>query len=161
MLAKLFKAVEDNDLKTASELVTSKGHLLSEGDRDEYSAIHVCAARGKADMMNLLLELKADVNSRTRGCYTPSILAASAGNLSCLRVLVEHGADTTLATLWNSDVVDALARNYPRLRDILGEETGVVSVDQDGQILVSGTIGASDDVLTLSGEFVFRVPDHE
>mmetsp|Transcript_29932 Transcript_29932/g.73656 ORF Transcript_29932/g.73656 Transcript_29932/m.73656 type:complete len:242 (+) Transcript_29932:75-800(+) len=61
--------------------------------RPGYSPLHMSALMGEAAAIHLLVELGANVNSRTEGESTPLHIAAVNGRAGAVRALHEEGAD--------------------------------------------------------------------
>lgn len=92
-LRKLKEVVENLDEKLLAERLASKKGEFG------YTPIHEAVLGGKADVLDYLLEKtnNAHVNCQTRSGYTPLHLAASLGRENCVRTLLKHNADISIA----------------------------------------------------------------
>jgi hypothetical protein len=95
-------------LKSAAEAgnVPAAGTLIDKGARVDWtgpqvsyrsikggSPLQVAAANGRVEMMNFLLEKKADINRLTQNNDTALMLAAEAGKTEAVDLLLKKGAD--------------------------------------------------------------------
>lgn len=62
------------------------------GDRNSKSALHCAAARGRAEVLRILLAARVDPNSRDDTGNTPLHFAVDLGHARAVRVLLEGGA---------------------------------------------------------------------
>lgn len=89
----------------------------ADGDNDlQVRPLHSATAARDHDAVLALLEAGADPNVRQQGGFTPLLAAAHADDPEMTRMLVEHGADRTLAA---DDGRDAAAMAGPRTRELL------------------------------------------
>ena len=91
-LRKIKDYVEKLDEKTLGEKLANRKGVLG------YTPLHEAVARGKADVLEYLLDRtnNAHVNCRANSGYTPLHLAARSGHGACVRKLLEHGADISI-----------------------------------------------------------------
>ncbi len=68
-----------------------------------YSSLHEAVACGKADVLDYLLTKTKDeyVNLKDSSGYTLLHIAASSGQLNCLKTLLSHGADASVRDDYN------------------------------------------------------------
>ena len=97
----LHQAVRAKDVATVREIVeTTIGTALDIATVEGVTALHLAAATDQPDVLQLLIDRGASVNSRTRLGFTALHWAASRDALDSVAVLLRAGAD-----------IDALARN--------------------------------------------------
>ena len=90
-LRKIKDFVEKLDEKTLGEKLANRKGALG------YTPLHEAVARGKADVLDYLLEkTNTHVNCRANSGYTPLHLAARSGHGACVRKLLEHRADISI-----------------------------------------------------------------
>ncbi|CAM6002041.1 unnamed protein product [Sphagnum balticum] len=58
---------------------------------EHMTALHLATSFEHTDILSLLIEHKADVNTRTDKCETPLMIAAIEGHLECARLLLDTG----------------------------------------------------------------------
>ncbi|XP_073141809.1 putative E3 ubiquitin-protein ligase XBAT31 [Henckelia pumila] len=90
----LFSAVQLGDLETVKEVMAQNSALVrSSTVYDRNSALHIAAASGQIEVLSFLLDgsVKPDVLNRLK--QTPLMLAAMRGNMSCVKKLIEAGAN--------------------------------------------------------------------
>lgn len=85
--------------------------LLARGakvNRDPAAPLHAAARAGHADVVNLLIEKKADLNAADQSGMTPMMLAARYGHFSAYEAIVKAGADPTARNKKNQTAADLL-----------------------------------------------------
>ena len=90
----LWDAVGGNQIKTVKRLLQAKADATMV-DQHGWNLLHVAALRSRidAEMFNVLIEAKADVNGLTVEKDSPLHVAARNGNLTAAKILVSNGAD--------------------------------------------------------------------
>ena len=90
----LWDAVGGNQIKTVKRLLQAKADATM-ADQHGWNLLHVAALRSRidAEMFNVLIKAKADVNGLTTEKDTPLHIAAKKGNLTAARILISNGAD--------------------------------------------------------------------
>ena len=73
-----------------------KSAINNQGGVFGYTPLHEAVVARKPEVIKLLLDFGADVNSRSNGRYTPLHIAASLDAWNCIEVLLEYDADTSL-----------------------------------------------------------------
>eukprot|EP00111_Clytia_hemisphaerica_P018945 TCONS_00056027-protein len=58
-----------------------------------FTPLHEATSSGRPDIIELLLEKGANVDSKSNGKYTPLHIAATIGDLKCIEVLLRYNAD--------------------------------------------------------------------
>lgn len=125
MKNKLIKAVIDGRVDEVDCILrgqsVQKYNWIHTADEKKWTALHHAARRGHGEIVQLLLQAGADVNSqysrRDRGgvakssyvvhwpvrCLTPLHLAAYANHLSVMKLLIEANADINAKGSWDAD----------------------------------------------------------
>ena len=90
----LWDAVRGNQIKTVKLLLQAKADATIV-DQHGWYLLHVAALRSRidAEMFNVLIEAKADVNGLSLKKDTPLHIAAKKGNLTAAKILISNGAD--------------------------------------------------------------------
>ena len=90
----LWDAVGGNQIKTVKRLLQAKADATM-ADQHGWNLLHVAALRSRidAEMFNVLIKAKADVNGLTTEKDTPLHIAAKKGNLTAARILISNDAD--------------------------------------------------------------------
>ena len=72
-----------------------EGAEITYQDSDGDTALHLAATHGLDDVLKTLIEMGIDVNIRNGSMnrWTALITAAYCGKISCLKILLENGAD--------------------------------------------------------------------
>ncbi|KAE8656814.1 E3 ubiquitin-protein ligase XB3 [Hibiscus syriacus] len=90
----LFSAVQVGDLETVEALLERESNLLHHRTvYDRHSALHIAAAYGQIEILAMLLEKSVNPDVVNRRKQTPLMLAAMHGNISCVKKLIEDGAN--------------------------------------------------------------------
>jgi hypothetical protein len=90
--SKDFELIIDVMYTYQSKLAGKYECRLDKKDKSGYSAISMAAMNGHADILQILLRKKADINSVANDGSTPIILAASNGQLQCVSILLHNNA---------------------------------------------------------------------
>ncbi len=110
-------AVQTNSLETLRRLL-QQGATLDVTTDDGQTPLHVAAfyraTCGSSDTLKFLLERGASVNARTNNGLTPLHQAARGGSPEAFRLLLDHGADSTLKDSAGKTAVAYAARALER-----------------------------------------------
>ena len=92
-MTRLMVAAADGEgLKAVRMLVAARANVNAAEERRGYTPLCLAAESGQADTAEVLLELKADVNVRTKTDEVPIIIAASHGHEDVIEALIDNGA---------------------------------------------------------------------
>ncbi|XVF05516.1 hypothetical protein REPUB_Repub05bG0178800 [Reevesia pubescens] len=90
----LFSAVQVGDFETVEALLKIEPNLLNHSTvYDRHSALHIAAANGQIEILVMLLEKSLNPDVVNRHKQTPLMLAAMHGKISCVKKLIEAGAN--------------------------------------------------------------------
>ncbi|OMO67759.1 hypothetical protein CCACVL1_20342 [Corchorus capsularis] len=90
----LFSAVQVGDFETVEVLLNREPNLLNHTTvYDRHSALHIAAANGQIEILSMLLEKSMNPDVVNRHKQTPLMLAAMHGKISCVKKLIEAGAN--------------------------------------------------------------------
>ena len=91
-----FASVRDN-LPIVNILIRNFANVNAEGF-DANTPVHYAAYYGRSDVLQALINTgRAQINKKTSACNESSLhQAASGGNVSCVKILLENGADISL-----------------------------------------------------------------
>ncbi|KAK8515740.1 hypothetical protein V6N13_139288 [Hibiscus sabdariffa] len=90
----LFSAVQLGDLETIEALLKREPDLLHHKTAHaRHSALHIAAANGQIEILLMLLEKSSNPDVLNRRKQTPLMLAAMHGKISCVKRLMEAGAN--------------------------------------------------------------------
>ena len=108
---RLHRAAADGDLDEVRRLVAA-GHPLNAFDELAFTPLHHAATRGHVAIMRVLLAAGAGVDARDEARIgdTPLGAAAATCTLEVAQVLVEAGADPTVAGWMMNSALDRAAR---------------------------------------------------
>uniref|UniRef100_A0A665WR29 Ankyrin repeat and SOCS box containing 2b n=1 Tax=Echeneis naucrates TaxID=173247 RepID=A0A665WR29_ECHNA len=87
-------AIRRGDVEAVNDLATSAPHSLLKENKDGWIPLHDAAYWGQAECLKALL--RGSVDKRTLQEQTALLLAVSGEHLSCVRCLLEAGADTDI-----------------------------------------------------------------
>ncbi|XP_051732334.1 ankyrin repeat and SOCS box protein 2 [Ctenopharyngodon idella] len=91
-------AIWRGDAKALRHIVHFKSKNLDEPNKEGWIPLHESAYYGHLECLKILLRAKPDtINKRTHRSQTPLFLAVGRKNVSCVKHLLEHGADPNLA----------------------------------------------------------------
>ena len=80
-------------------LLAAHADIAAKSSPSGVTALHLAAASGNVDTINVLLDNKADVNAaENEWGQTPLIFAASSNRVEAIKVLLAHGANAKLTT---------------------------------------------------------------
>ncbi|KAG2670177.1 hypothetical protein I3760_14G071400 [Carya illinoinensis] len=90
----LFRAVQVGHLKTVEDLLERDPALLHHATAyDHHSVLHIAAANAQVEILSMLLERSMNPDLLNRQKQTPLMLAAMHGKISCVKRLLEAGAN--------------------------------------------------------------------
>lgn len=90
--------------------------LLAAGaqiNRPGWTALHYAAAKGRLEIIALLLEHAAYIDAESPNKTTPLMMAASSGNIGAVKLLLDEGADLGLRNAAGLNALD-FARHYEK-----------------------------------------------
>lgn len=108
--SELAKLIQHSELEDVVSYVDNLDHdrlaecvASSNAGVFHYSSLHEAVACGKADVLDYLLMKTEDayVNLKDSSGYTLLHIAASSGQLNCLKTLLKHGADASIKDDYN------------------------------------------------------------
>ncbi|XP_022755760.1 putative E3 ubiquitin-protein ligase XBAT31 [Durio zibethinus] len=92
--SELFNAVQVGDFETVEALLKREPNLVHHKTLyDRQSALHIAAANDQIEILAMLLEKSVNPDVVNRHKQTPLMLAAMHGKISCVKKLVEAGAN--------------------------------------------------------------------
>lgn len=107
----LMLAAIQNDLRIAQVLIDRGADV----NRSGWTPLHYAATRGHRQMMRLLLEHDAYIDSEASDGTTPLMMAARFADPLAVKLLLEEGADPTLLNQSQKSALDfALAADKPQ-----------------------------------------------
>ena len=113
----------------------SDGAEITSSDGGQ-TGLHISAKEGHKDVMRTFITHKLDINIKG-GYYqdTPLMYAADYGHLSCVQLLLAHGADPDLRSRDGSTaLMDAASRDYPEIiAELLRTGADDQIKDEDGK----------------------------
>ncbi|XP_073291731.1 putative E3 ubiquitin-protein ligase XBAT31 [Primulina huaijiensis] len=90
----LFSAVQLGDFETVKEFMGKNSAFVhSSTVYDRNSVLHIAAANGQIEVLSFLLDGSVNPDVLNRLKQTPLMLAAMCGNISCVKKLIEAGAN--------------------------------------------------------------------
>jgi ankyrin repeat protein len=98
----LMLAAINNQLDLAKVLITRGADVNREG----WTPLHYAASKGHREMMRLLLENDAYIDSESANGTTPLMMAAFSKSPLAVKLLLEEGADPTLVNNGNASALD-------------------------------------------------------
>lgn len=99
--AQLLAAVQSDDVAKVKNAI-AHGADPNARDKDGNPALHLAAAAGRTDAVELLLKHGADIDARDQYGATPLHAAAGLGNAATAQSLIDHGADVGARDRHNS-----------------------------------------------------------
>jgi ankyrin repeat protein len=98
----LMMAAINNQLELAKLLIEQGADVNKPG----WTPLHYAATRGHREMMRLLLDHEAYIDSESPNGTTPLMMAAYSASPLAVKLLLEEGADPTLANHGNATALD-------------------------------------------------------
>ncbi len=98
----LMLAAINNQLELAKVLIARGADVNREG----WTPLHYAATKGHREMMRLLLENDAYIDSESANGTTPLMMAAFSTSPLAVKLLLEEGADPTLVNHGNASALD-------------------------------------------------------
>ncbi len=105
----LMLAAINNQFQLAQVLIERGADVNREG----WTPLHYASTRGHREMMRLLLDNDAYIDSESANGTTPLMMAAYAAPALAVKLLLEEGADPTLVNSGNASALDlALSKDH-------------------------------------------------
>ncbi|CAH0051773.1 unnamed protein product [Clonostachys solani] len=130
-------AVHFGHIETLEVLLEAGAGISDTVTAEGYTVLHVAAYKGDLAFLRLLLKMKLPmgVDSASFDGTTPLIIATGAGRLDSIRLLLDHGADVSIADYagW-TPLHWAANRNHPHVVRLLidcGADPTIESADGD------------------------------
>jgi ankyrin repeat protein len=99
--------------------------LAGQADSFGMTPLHAAAAQGRTQVVQLLLDHKADVNAKAQGGLTPLLSAVAADQADVVALLVERGADVSVRAPDGKTAIElAKARGSNRIIELLQKQGG-------------------------------------
>ena len=99
-------AAINNQLELAKVLIERGAEVNKPG----WTPLHYAATRGHREMMRLLLDNDAYIDSESANGTTPLMMAAYSAPPLAVKLLLEEGADPTLVNNGNASALDLAVR---------------------------------------------------
>jgi ankyrin repeat protein len=107
----LMLAAINNQLQLAKVLIERGADVNKAG----WTPLHYAATKGHRDMMRLLMDHEAYIDSESENGTTPLMMAAYYASPLTVKLLLEEGADPTLVNNANVSALDmALSKDHPQ-----------------------------------------------
>ncbi|KAI6170439.1 Alpha-latroinsectotoxin-Lt1a-like protein [Aphelenchoides bicaudatus] len=138
----LHLAARNGYYSTAKALINKDPSLINATDKDNWYPIHYGAFKGHCDIISLLLENGADVNSLAKfdddpnsPSVSPLYLAARKGHVGCVRVLLDNGANINHQTSEGESAIHIASKegHYDVVKLLVerGADTNIKDNDND------------------------------
>ncbi|XP_043242647.1 SH3 and multiple ankyrin repeat domains protein 1-like [Amphibalanus amphitrite] len=133
-LSGLQRAVWDGDVARVRSLTAKSTAGVQARDREGRSLLHLAAARGHREMVELLLERRLPVDAEDGDGNTPLLKAAEADSAASVRLLLERGASASHCNHHQQNGLHVSSRRgaEPVLQALLQHGANVDQVDKDG-----------------------------
>jgi ankyrin repeat protein len=116
----LFDAVKDGDFDQVQQLINLKADV--DLNYNGHIPLTLAAHQGCAEMVELLLKLKADLNNVDRWGNTATIVASTYGHLDVVKLLMSKRADVNVnceAVLGTSALISAVRNGHYKIAELL------------------------------------------
>ncbi|OQR97110.1 ankyrin [Thraustotheca clavata] len=107
-VSQLFDAFFEDDISTIQKILSS-GVAPDKPNEEKQTLLHLASAYGRLDILTLLCEYMADLETRDANGQTPLFVACRRGHLNCVRFLLESAADVTTTNNEGRTLVHAAA----------------------------------------------------
>lgn len=134
---------------------------IDQKNRDGETLLHVAVRQNNSDLVQFLLDLKANTEIKNAAGETPLSTAVSIEQFDCARVLARSGASVFSATVTGKTVY-ALARNKgPDALEAIIAETTIAQQDAEGKTMLHHAVEALDQnaVTAIISIGVVSIPD--
>ena len=126
-------ALYKEHVQIARLLITSPGADLNLRDDDDSTPLHVASESGRFDLVELLLDYKANVNAMKSGHSPPLFAALKSENLKVIQLLLDRGADVNVQDKKGSTPLHIASTNglADIVQDLLDREAEVSPLDSN------------------------------
>jgi len=123
----------------------SMGDSINQKNPQGQSLLHIAALRNDAEMVQLLLALKADPESRDTAGETPMAAATNAGCLDAVKALAGAGADIFAENAVGSTVFDLARKKSPEALGAIISAKTVSQQDKNGKTALHRAVELADE----------------
>ena len=121
---------------------------------DGFTPLHLAASEGHAQLIEILVKFKAQVDARTNNFRTPLHIACLRGNLSVVQSLVQHGADVNAKDIDGNTPCHFCSEYCHRycLKFLLTRDPYLFSTNNEDKTAIDVSI--NHDILTEFQDFI-------
>jgi ankyrin repeat protein len=148
----LHEACDGGQLAMVKLLVTKYRASVNAKDEKDWQPIHFACRRDPVEMLQFLLDQKADPNATAYLGATPLIMATSMKKHDQVRLLLQRKADVNRTDSWNRTALHVAAKNKDKVLVELFLQSGgrVGGKDKDGKSALDEAIAAgATDIIPL------------
>jgi ankyrin repeat protein len=131
-------AVKRGDISETSRILKSKPSAIADHDSAGWTALHISASRGRADLVSKLLENGAAtiIESKTECGCTALFWAAYKGSLEVVSMLVENGASVHSSNNVGNTPLHAASMwgHIPVMRALLAAGASISAQNNSGRV---------------------------
>jgi len=138
-MADLLDAARYGDLEDVQAILKENPGLVDYQDEYGSSPLLMAAGNGHCDVIKVLIEHKANINSSNSSQNTPLHWAALNGHLEAVKLLIAAGADVTTKNFRKRTALEeALDRNHTPICDLLAKRESEVREGKKGDTKETG-----------------------
>ncbi len=132
---KLVHEAEHGNDETVKELIDIHGFNVDKRDNFGRTALIVAASTGRKSTVLLLLERKAEVDTKVSAGYTALMEASRRGYLPIVRILLQHKANINLQNAYGrTAIMEAISEGYtPVVQELLKAGADISIKNNDGE----------------------------
>jgi hypothetical protein len=101
----ILECIRNRDLPSLRALVSKNKDIINVQMNNGIYPLHEACVTGFVKGIELLVEAKADVNSRNINEWTPLLYASDKGYDDCIHLLIKHGANLEAKSRWGNNAL--------------------------------------------------------
>ena len=133
--------IKQNKVDIVDNFLTKIPGFLTQVNEQGWSAIHLCAVHGNAQMMETLIKHGANIELKTQDSNIPIEIAAKCSNIECLKILLKHNIDlaSNRGEIFDfKPIMHILAPNQTHLYSAYKPEDLKLSLENDHLVILAG-----------------------